>query len=121
MVKYVASDPTPLQPQQPPVIPPVENFLSPLPPTPTIYNYFDPSIPDPSAPNIPDPSVPDISTPNIPDPSVPYPSAPNICVAVHGVVREEDSNMATKNNNSTDAHRKRKWSMKDSTFGRVKT
>ena len=29
MVKYVASDPTPPQPQQPPVITPVDNFLPP--------------------------------------------------------------------------------------------
>ena len=77
MVKYVASDPTPLQPQQPPVITPVENFLSPLPLTPTIYNYFDPSIPDPSA--------------------------PNICVDVHDVIWEEDSNTEKK---SIDFHRK---------------
>ena len=55
MVICVASDPTPPQPQQPTVIPPVENFLPPLSPTPNIYNDADPSVPDLSTPNIPDP------------------------------------------------------------------
>ena len=96
MVKYVASDPTPPQPQHPPVIPPVENSLPPLPSTPTIYNYAYPSVPDPS-------------TPNIPDPSIPNPSAPNICVDVHGVIWEEDSNMEKKFNGCS---QKRKFSMK---------